>query len=61
MNTNMAGFISFSKVCILVIWTKVASSLIGLRFHVAKFRLYQNEMKKNFGRKDTLFEGVLHL
>ena len=32
MNTNMTGFIWFSKeMCILVIWTKVASALEGLR------------------------------
>ena len=36
MNTNMTGFrwISkiFAKVCVLVLWTKVASALEGLRY-----------------------------
>ena len=32
MNTNMAGFTWFSKdLCILVLWTEVASALEGLR------------------------------
>ena len=32
MNTNMTGSRCFSKFCVLVLWTKVASALVGLRF-----------------------------
>ena len=31
MNTNMAGLRWFSKLCGLVLWTKVASALEGLK------------------------------
>ena len=30
MNTNMTGFRCFSNICILVLWTKLASALEGI-------------------------------
>ena len=35
MNTNMVGFLKtvFINLCILVLWTKVATALEGLRHH----------------------------
>ena len=37
MNTNMTGFGCFSMICVLVLWTKVASALEGLICHANSF------------------------
>ena len=55
MNTNMIGFRWFSKnICVLVLWTKVASALEGLRVLVETAVWNYLTFDSTFGMKNNL-------
>ena len=58
MNTNMTGF-RFRNICILVIWTKVASAFGGRRISISPEPTLLPGVHKSYGGKKLYCGGLV--